>query len=829
MALTLPWVVALANAQLIPQGSKLLGTAAIGAATQGRSVALSSDGNTAIVGGDSESNSTGAAWVFTRSNGVWTQQQKLTTTESVSQFGQSVAISGDGNTALVGANESSNDAWIFTRTNGAWSPPQKLSPTGFVHFPQVGSSVALSTDGNTALLGAPADADGIGAAFVFTRTNGQWIQQGNKLIGAGATGMANQGWAVALSADGSTAVVGGPADNFIGGTSIGAAWVFSRNNGVWDQGQKLVGNTTSGFRQGLAVAVSGDANTVLVSGPYGQGGAWVFVRNGASWTQQAGPLAGPKANGASGDATSVSLNFDGNVALIGSPGNNEASLFTRANGNWTERQEVTTSDIAVSYAKLGFATAISTDTTTFLLGAPTDAPNNVFNVGGAWAFVSPPSAIAPTTGTPQSVFVATAFPANLQTSLTNSLGYPSPGVAVTFSAPASGPSGTFQGGSNVFSTVSNAAGFAAAPPFTANRLPGPYIVTASVPGVANGANFALTNIPLAVNITLQTSPPNLLVSFDSGKFSPAPLAMQLVPGSTHTIATQSPQTTSSGSQYSFMNWSDGQPLSHTIAVPIADTTYTATFVVPPTISAGGIVNAASNAPLGASGGIAQGSFMTIYGVNLGPTTGVSAASLPLSSSLAGVTVAVTAANRGAGLVAYPTYVSASQINAILPSNTPVGSENVTVTVNGVTSAPTSIQVVPSSFGIFTANFGSGPAAVIDTNTSNPFSSAANPTRPGDFLELFGTGLGPVNAPDNDAPGGVISPPGIVVQVFVGGQALTPLYAGRSPQFPGEDQINFQLPPKGQVAEGCSVSISVVVNGTSSNTATLPIASAGGAC
>jgi uncharacterized protein (TIGR03437 family) len=829
MALTLPWVIALANAQLIPQGSKLLGTAAIGGATQGRSVALSSDGNTAIIGGDGDADFTGAAWVFTRSNGMWTQQQKLTTTDVVSQFGQSVAISGDGNTALVGSNSGINAAWIFTRTNGTWSPPQKLSPTGFVHFPQIGYSVALSADGNTALIGAPGDADGPGAAFVFTRTNGQWTQQGNKLIGVGATGMANQGYAVALSADGNTAVVGGPADNFIGGTSIGAAWVFSRNSGAWDQGSKLVGNTTAGTRQGSAVAVSGDGNTVLVSGPYGLGGAWVFVRSGSAWTQQAGPLIGPKANGASGDGTSVSLNFDGNVALIGGPGDNDAWLFTRANGNWTQRQEVATSDVASSFAHFGFSTATSADTTTFLLGAPADNPQNAVNVGGTWAFVSPPAAITATVGTPQSVFVASAFPTSLQTRVTNTLGYPSPGVAVTFSAPGSGPSGTFQGGSNVFPTVTNSSGIAAAPPFTANRLPGPYTVTAYVSGVANGANFALTNIPLAVNITLQSSPPNLLVSFDGGKFTAAPLAMQLVPGSSHTIATQSPQTTASGTQYSLLNWSDGQPLSHTITVPIADTTYTATFVLPPTISAGGIVNAASNAPLVASGGIAQGSFMTIYGVNLGPSTGVSAPSLPLSSSLGGVTVSVTPANGGARMVAYPTYVSTGQINAILPSNTPVGSANVTVTFNGVTGAPASIQVVSSSFGIFTANFGSGPAAVINTNTNNPIPSSANAARPGDILEVFGTGLGPVDAPDNDAPGGVISPPGIVVQVFVGGQALTPLYAGRSPQFPGEDQINFQLPPKGQVAEGCSVSISVVVNGVNSNTATLPIASAGGAC
>ena len=830
IAVILACLVALANAQLIPQGSKLLGTGAIGAASQGRSVALSSDGNTAIIGGDSDNNFTGAAWVFTRSNGAWTQQQKLTTIDVVSQFGLSVAISGDGNTALVGSNSQVNAVWVFTRTNGVWSPPQKLSPTGAVHFAQIGYSVALSADGNTALIGAPGDADGVGAAWVFTRMNGLWTQQGNKLIGAGATGLASHGYAVALSADGNTAVVGGPADNFIGGTSIGAAWVFSRSNGLWDEGRKLAGNTTDGLRQGSAVAISGDGNTVLVSGPYGVGGAWVFVRTGGAWTQQAGPLAGPTAGKFSGDGTSVALNADGNVAIIGGPGDNDAWLFTRANGTWTQRQEVTVPDVASPFSQLGYSAAISADTTTFLLGAPGDNPQNVRNVGATWAFYAPPASIAATAGIPQSTFVASAFATRLQTMVTNTLGYPSPGVTVTFTAPTSGPTGTFQGGSNVAATVTNFVGIATAPPFTANRLPGgPYTVTASVAGLATGVNFVLTNIPLAVNITLQTSPPNLLVSFDGGKFSAAPLTQQLVPGSSHTIATQSAQTSASGNQYSFMIWSDGQPLSHTITVPITDTTYTAIFAPTPAIGAGGVVNAASNAPLGMTGGIAQGSFMTIYGANIGPATGVSATSLPLSSSLGGVSVSVTPANGGPGLIAYPTYVSAGQINAILPSKTPVGLENLTVTFNGVTSQPVPIQVVNASFGIFTANFGSGPAAIIDASTNDPILSATNAARPGDFLELFGTGLGPVNVPDNDAPGGAISPSGITVQVLVGGQTITPIYAGRSPQFPGEDQINFQLPPAGLVAEGCSVSVSVVVNGVRSNTATLPIASSGGAC
>jgi hypothetical protein len=82
-----------------------------------------------------------------------------------------------------------------------------------------GSSVALSGDGNTAIIGAGNDVE---AAWVFTRSNGVWTQQGNKLVGTGAVGNANQGAYVSVSADGNTALIGGPGDNF----SVGAAWVF---------------------------------------------------------------------------------------------------------------------------------------------------------------------------------------------------------------------------------------------------------------------------------------------------------------------------------------------------------------------------------------------------------------------------------------------------------------------------------------------------------------------------------------------------------------------------------------------------------------------------
>ena len=134
----------------------------------------------------------------------------------------------DGNTAIVGGSDDNSGigaAWVFTRSGGVWTQQgSKLVGTGAVGTGQQGSSVALSADGNTAIVGGLGDNSGIGASWVFTRSGGVWTQQGSKLVGAGAVGTALQGCSVALSADGNTAIVGGPEDN----SRVGAAWVFAR-------------------------------------------------------------------------------------------------------------------------------------------------------------------------------------------------------------------------------------------------------------------------------------------------------------------------------------------------------------------------------------------------------------------------------------------------------------------------------------------------------------------------------------------------------------------------------------------------------------------------
>jgi len=111
--------------------------------------------------------------------------------------------------------------------------------------------LAMSADGNTAIFGAEGDVGAVGGASVYTRSNGVWTQQGAKLVGTGAVGGANQGSSVAMSADGNTDIVGGRSNNH----SAGAAWVYVRTNGTWSQqGTKLVGTgAVRGANQGYSV------------------------------------------------------------------------------------------------------------------------------------------------------------------------------------------------------------------------------------------------------------------------------------------------------------------------------------------------------------------------------------------------------------------------------------------------------------------------------------------------------------------------------------------------------------------------------------------------
>ena len=247
----------------------------------------------------------------------------------------------------------------------------------------------------------------------------------------------------------------------------------------------------------------------------------------------------------------------------------------------------------------------------------------------------------------------------------------------------------------------------------------------------------------------------------------------------------------------------------------------------PAIRTGGVVNAATNTPIGNQGsGIAQGSYFAIYGTGLGPDTAASA-SVPYPSTLGGASVTVTPSG-GPAVQAFLTYAQTGQINAILPSNTSLGSATVTVSYGGATSLPATVTIVKSSFGIFSAGYPIGAAAIINLNTAPLYNLLSNAANTGDVMELFGTGLGPIAAADNTAPGAV-SPAGIDVKLLVGSAVVTPIYAGRSAQYPALDQINFVLPSDPGIPDGCFVPIAVQVNGVVANYATFAKATGGRTC
>jgi hypothetical protein len=387
------------NGEWTQQGSKLVGTGAVGSSYQGVSVALSADGDTALVGGDSDNGYVGAAWVYTRSgNGEWAQQgSKLTgATVGSSYQGVSVALSADGDTAIIGAyadNAGIGAAWVYARSNGAWAQrgSKQLVGTGAQGSVRQGYSVALSADGNTALVGAPLDGGLSGAAWVYTRSDGVWAQQGSKLVGTGAAGHAFQGLSVALSADGKTALVGADYDN--GG--VGAAWVYTRrSNGVWaQQGSKLLGTGSVGTSaQGVSVALSADGNTAIVggrddNGEGGVGAAWTYTRNrNGVWAQQGSKLVGTGAVGSSLQGRSAALSADGNTALVGGIADNgyvgAVWVYTRSNGVWAQQGSKLVATDAVGTSYQGVSVALSADGNTAIVGGYVDNGS----VGAVWVY-----------------------------------------------------------------------------------------------------------------------------------------------------------------------------------------------------------------------------------------------------------------------------------------------------------------------------------------------------------------------------------------------------------------------------------------------------------
>jgi hypothetical protein len=272
----------------------------------GYAVAISGDVLWATAPAYSEPvNLAGAAYVLTRGGQTWLSQSLVQDEDpkEAGNFGRSVAVSGD--TAVVGAPQSSEgQAFVFEKNGSEWLPAGDLVPDEDIW--DYGAGVAV--DGDTILVGSRAVDGDPRTVFVFVREGGSWVQQDKLVPGNGGVGF---GTSVSLSGD--IAVVGSDEGE------ANRAYVFVRSGTSWTQEAELSADDGESDDQfGSAVAVSG--NVVIVGAPNHaaggseRGAAYVFARDSGSWSQAAKLV---EAAGDDGAHFGISVAVDGKIAAVG--------------------------------------------------------------------------------------------------------------------------------------------------------------------------------------------------------------------------------------------------------------------------------------------------------------------------------------------------------------------------------------------------------------------------------------------------------------------------------------------------------------------------------
>lgn len=314
-------------------------------------------------------------------------------------FGWAVAV--DGDTALVGANQAeepngsnAGTAYAFTRTDDDWQREARLVPDDGDQEDHFGESVAVA--GDVAIVGAPDEEDPngprAGAAYAFTRTNGDWEQAAKLVPDDGATGDAF-GRSVAVSDD--TAVIGAPFHQEPGASYIGgAAYVFSPSGGSWQREAKLLADDADGG-DAFGDAVAAVDGTAVVGAPgeedpngSGSGAAYVFSRGSNGWRQETKLAA---ADGDDDDEFGDAVAVADGVAVVGArrdedPNGGDAGsayAFIRADGAWNQAAKLVPDD---GDEEDYFGRSVAADTGVALVGAHYDEdPNGAFG-GSAYLF-----------------------------------------------------------------------------------------------------------------------------------------------------------------------------------------------------------------------------------------------------------------------------------------------------------------------------------------------------------------------------------------------------------------------------------------------------------
>jgi hypothetical protein len=376
--------------------------------TTARTIALSG-GFSGSTNFDGSSNIT----ISTTSNGggvsavtpTWTKTQRILASdkEAGDLFGDEVAISDDGHTAIVGSRgegtgaTTAGAAYIY-KWFGYWLEIAKIQSNNTGAFTNFGHHVSISGDGHTVVVGAIGhDTNGTdsGAAYIFSDASGAWAQTA-ALVGSDTASGDVFGESVSISAGGQTVLVGARY-NDSGGSDSGAAYVFSNATGTWVETIRLTASDAQANDSfGSEVTISGDGITAIIgarmedTGGSNIGAAYVFSNATGTWTETI-KLGASDAQGGDNFGSAVSLSGDGLTAIVGAARENTggtnagaAYIFSNATGTWTETAIIQASD-KQSQDKFGWYASISGDGLTAIVGGTSTQAAYIFtDVGGVW-------------------------------------------------------------------------------------------------------------------------------------------------------------------------------------------------------------------------------------------------------------------------------------------------------------------------------------------------------------------------------------------------------------------------------------------------------------
>jgi len=349
----------------------------------GCSVSLSSNGTTALIGGphnDKNGDNSGHARVYDWDGTLWVQRgADIHGLRAGDMFGRHTALSADGNTALIGAHSRKNahpgyaTVYDWLPATNSWAQRgQSLEGEGKNDC--FGSSVALSSDGNTALVaGLLNNSNGTqsGHIRIYDWDGKQWIQRGVDICGAARDRL---GWSASLSSDGKTTLVAGK--RMVSAQSIAEGWtsavtgvarVYDWNGRKWIQRGLDINEWKLGSYFGFSNSISSDGGSIAVGAPGPKSGLvrvydwnekkWVQRGVDINWKQEGGKIVLGNAFG-----RSVDLSDDGDTLLVGCPSMKKSRLYDWDGKAWIQRGP----DIDAA----GGSVSLSADGTRALIGSP---------------------------------------------------------------------------------------------------------------------------------------------------------------------------------------------------------------------------------------------------------------------------------------------------------------------------------------------------------------------------------------------------------------------------------------------------------------------------